>query len=176
MIQEAQQAGVYIGDYAEQKWGEVGKSRNVVDSLFRPQLKPNACVLEVGPGTGMFAFKILEYIPQGTLHLYEVDPYWQNYLKSRLHNDPRVSIYQASGFSYDEISDGSVDLYCANGVFEYTDQLVMYRNLMEGIRVTRSGGTLAFDFFDSDELDILEFIGSILLPSLVFGQCIPDRS
>src|SRR5215204_3589438 len=151
LIEEADRAGVYIGDYMELKWGEAGKSRSIVEALFRPHLKPDSVVLEVGPGTGMYALKILESLQNGTLHIYEVDPYWQHFLRNLTADDQRVKIHPADGYSYEGIADGSIDLFCANGVFEYTDQLVMFRNLFEGVRVTRPGGILAFDFFDSDD-------------------------
>lgn len=159
LIEGAQKAGMYIGDYAELQWGEVGKSRSIVDSLYERRLKEDSTVLEVGPGTGMFATKVLENIPRGTMHLYEIDPYWQSFLRGSMGSDSRVHVHESNGYSYDDIQDASIDLYHANGVFVYTSAMVTCRNLLEASRVTRDGGVIAFDFFDMDEVpQIFEFI------------------
>ena len=159
LIQAAEKAGVYVGDYAEREWGEVGRSRSIVETLYRPRLKENSVVLEAGPGTGMFAIKVLEHIPKGTMHLFEIDPYWKNFLVRLLGSDARVLIQETNGYSYDDIADESIDLYHANGVFVYTPHLVTCRNLVEAVRVTRRGGTIAFDFFNMEEVpQIFEFV------------------
>jgi hypothetical protein len=159
LIEAADKAGIYVGDYAEQEWGEVGRSRSIVETLYAPRLTPNSAVLEAGPGTGMFATKVLEHIPDGTMHLFEIDPYWKRFLLRMLGSDPRVTIHETNGYSYDDIPDESIDLYHANGVFVYTPHLVTCRNLVEAVRVTRRGGTIAFDFFDMEEVpQIFEFV------------------
>jgi SAM-dependent methyltransferase len=159
LIEAAEKAGVYIGDYAEKHWGEAGRSRSIVDTLYAPRLKSASAVLEVGPGTGMFARKVLEYIPRGEMHLYEIDPYWQKSLHGMLGSDPRVHIHATNGYSYDDIQDESIDLYHANGVFVYTAHLATCRNLIEARRVTRVGGYIAFDFFNMDDVaKMFEFI------------------
>jgi len=159
LIEAAERAGVYVGDYAEQRWGEVGRSRSIVETLYKPRLNKESVVLEVGPGTGMFATKVLEHIPAGTMHLYEIDPYWKRFLLRMLGSDSRVHMHETNGYSYDDLSDESIDLYHANGVFVYTPHLVTCRNLVEAVRVTRLGGTIAFDFFDMEEApQIFEFV------------------
>jgi ubiquinone/menaquinone biosynthesis C-methylase UbiE len=159
LIEAAEKAGIYVGDYAEKEWGEVGRSRSIVETLYAPRLKEDSAVLEAGPGTGMFARKVLEHIPGGTMHLYEIDPYWKRFLLRMFNSDSRVQIHETSGYSYDDIHDESIDLYHANGVFVYTPHLVTCRNLVEAVRVTRRGGTIAFDFFDMEEVpQIFDFI------------------
>lgn len=159
MIEAARNAGMYVGDYAEAQWGEVGRSRSIVDTLYRPRLKENSTVLEAGPGTGMFARKVLEHIPSGKMHLYEIDPYWKKFLAGMLETDSRVQVHETSGYSYDDIPDESIDLYHANGVFVYTSHMVTCRNLLEAVRITRRGGAIAFDFFNMEEVpEIFEFV------------------
>jgi SAM-dependent methyltransferase len=159
LIEAAEKAGMYVGDYAEKEWGEVGRSRSIVETLYAPRLKENSVVLEAGPGTGMFARKVLDYIPNGAMHLFEIDPYWKRFLQRMLGPDSRVHIHETNGYSYDDIPDESIDLYHANGVFVYTSHLVTCRNLVEAARVTRLGGTIAFDFFDMEEVpEIFEFV------------------
>jgi hypothetical protein len=159
LIEAAEKAGIYVGDYAEQEWGEVGRSRSIVEALYAPHLKENSAVLEAGPGTGMFATKVLEHIPNGTMHLFEIDPYWKRFLLSLLGADSRVQVHETNGYSYDDIPNESIDLYHANGVFVYTPHLVTCRNLVEAVRVTRRGGTIAFDFFNMEEVpQIFEFV------------------
>jgi len=156
---------MYVGDYAEIQWGEVGKSRSIVETLYRPHLKENSAVLEAGPGTGMYARKVLEHIPCGAMHLYEIDPYWKRFLFRMLGSDSRVHIHESNGYSYDDIPDESIDVYHANGVFIYTPHLVTCRNLVEAVRVTRPGGIIAFDFFDMDEApQIFEFVSLNAFP------------
>jgi ubiquinone/menaquinone biosynthesis C-methylase UbiE len=159
LIEAAEKAGIYVGDYAEKQWDEVGRSRNIVETLYAPRLKKDSVVLEVGPGTGMFARKVLEHIPNGTMHLFEIDPYWKGFLGRMLGSDSRVHMYETNGYSYDDIRDESIDLYHANGVFVYTPHLITCRNLVEAVRVTRRGGAIAFDFFDMEEIpQIFEFV------------------
>jgi hypothetical protein len=159
LIQAAEKAGIYVGDYAEKEWGEVGRSRSIVETLYAPRLKENSVVLEAGPGTGMFAVKVLEHIPRGTMHLFEIDPYWKRFLLRLLGSDSRVQLHETNGYSYDDIPGESIDLYHANGVFEYTPHLVTCRNLVEAVRVTRRGGSIAFDFFNMEEVpEIFDFI------------------
>jgi hypothetical protein len=159
LIEAADKAGIYVGDYAEREWGEVGRSRSIVDTLYAPRLKEDSAVLEAGPGTGMFATKVLGHIPKGTMHLFEIDPYWSQFLLRMLGSDSRVQIHETNGYSYDDIRDDSIDLYHANGVFVYTPHLVTCRNLVEAVRVTRRGGVIAFDFFDMEEVpQIFEFV------------------
>jgi len=159
LIEAAEKAGIYVGDYAEKEWGEVGRSRSIVETLYAPLLREDSTVLEAGPGTGMFATKVLQHIPKGVMHLYEIDPYWKRSLLRVLGADARVQIHETNGYSYDDIRDESIDLYHANGVFVYTPHLVTCRNLIEAVRVTRRGGAIAFDFFDMEEVpQIFEFI------------------
>lgn len=165
LIQEAEKAGVYIGDYAEKKWGEVGKSKKIVEDLYLPNLKEDSVILESGAGTGRYVKKMLEHTPKGKAHLYELDPYWKNFLDKTFAQDERVAIYPTNGYSYDDIPDSSVDLYCANGVFVYTKSMVTYRNLLEAVRVTKPNGVIAFDFFNLDEQpEILDFIKTNTYP------------
>jgi hypothetical protein len=185
MIEAAKEAGMYVGDYAEIQWGEVGRSRSIVETLYEPRLNKNSAVLEAGPGTGMFARKVLEHIPDGTMHLYEIDPYWKKFLLGMLGPDSRVQIHETNGYSYDDIPNESIDLYHANGVFVYTSHLVTCRNLVEAARVTRKGGTIAFDFFDMEEVpDIFEFVRLNAFPqpqehwklnSLSFFKCFMSK-
>src|SRR5688572_6098330 len=159
LIEAAEKAGMYVGDYAEIQWNEVGRSQSIVDTLYAPRLQQDSTVLEAGPGTGMFARKVLRHIPKGTMHLYEIDPYWKRFLGGMFASDSRVHLHDTNGYSYDDIPDESVDLYHANGVFVYTSHMVTCRNLLEAVRVTRPGGTIAFDFFDMEETpQIFEFI------------------
>jgi len=159
MIEAARNAGMYVGDYAEAQWDEVGRSRSIVETLYAPRLKEDSAVLEAGPGTGMFARKVVEHIPKGTMHLFEIDPYWMKFLFGVFDNDSRVRIHETDGYSYDDIPDQSIDLYHANGVFVYTSHMVTCRNLVEAVRITRNGGAIAFDFFDMEEVpEIFEFV------------------
>jgi SAM-dependent methyltransferase len=165
LIEAARKAGMYVGDYAEIQWGEVGRSRSIVETLYRPRLREDSAVLEVGPGTGMFATKILEHIPKGRMHLYEIDPYWRKFLLEMLGSDSRVQVHDTNGYSYDNIQDQSIDLYHANGVFVYTSHLVTCRNLIEAARVIRNGGSIAFDFFDMEEVpEVFDFVRLYAFP------------
>ena len=105
LIEAADKAGIYVGDYAEREWGEVGRSRSIVDTLYAPRLKEDSAVLEAGPGTGMFATKVLGHIPKGTMHLFEIDPYWSQFLLRMLGSDSRVQIHETNGYSYDSTTN-----------------------------------------------------------------------
>lgn len=165
MIQAAAQAGIYIGDYAEAQWGEVGSAKSMVETLCLPNLQQASTILEVGPGTGRYTKLMLEKIPQGKAHLFELDPYWKNFLGTYFSGDSRVILHSANGYSYETVASDSVDLYCANAVFVYTRPMLTYRNLMEAVRVVKPNGVIIFDFFDLDETeDALGFIETNTFP------------
>jgi SAM-dependent methyltransferase len=165
MIRDAEESGMYVGDFMEKQWGEEGKSLEVVETLYVPRVKPDSTVLEVGPGTGMYILKLIRHLPEGSVHLFELDAYWSNYLRKLFRSDPRIALHPCNGYSYEGIADSSVDLYCANGVFAYTKHMVTFRNLKDALRVVRPGGVIAFDFFDADAVDEAEFfVNSNLYP------------
>ena len=119
MIKAAKCAGVYIWDYCEKEWGQVGKAERIVSKLFAPYLKEDSCVVEVGPGTGRYTIHIAKFVPHGQIHLFELDPYWNKFLRKLFSGDSRIILHSTNGFSYG-LLDNSIDFYCANGVFTYT--------------------------------------------------------
>lgn len=165
MIIAAQAAGVYIGDYAEAQWEEVGIAKRAVENLYLDDLRTDSVILEVGPGTGRYVRYMLTFAPRGAAHLFELDPYWKNFLSQFFSTDNRVQLHSTDGWTYKDIPNNSVDIYCAHGVFVYTKPMQTYANLQEAVRVVKSGGIIVFDFFDLDESEqVMTFIETNAFP------------
>ena len=59
----------------------------------------------------------------------------------------------SDGQSLRYTSDSSIDLVIAHGVFIYLPFLIIYRYLLEIVRVTKNSGYVVFDIFTEDCLD-----------------------
>ncbi|MFC1711971.1 methyltransferase domain-containing protein [Patescibacteria group bacterium] len=151
LIREAKKENMYIGDYVEKKWNEVGTSEKIVKKIIKPYLKKDSVIIDVGSGTGRYTKQMLTFIPQGKIHIFELDSYWKKFLKEYFSKENNIKIHPANGYSYDTLSNDSIDVYCAINVFTYTNAMTTFRNLIEAARVVKPKGIIIFDFFNTDE-------------------------
>jgi hypothetical protein len=147
-IATARRAGMGVGDYLESINAESGTTQETVDSMISlGGLGPEAeRVCEIGAGSGRYAEKLIAEL--GPLHyeVYETARDWLPHLRSL----PGVEIKPADGHSLSATASASVDLVHANKVFVYLPFPTVVGYLLEMVRVTRIGGTVAFDILTED--------------------------
>jgi SAM-dependent methyltransferase len=125
-----------------------------VEEVVYPFIKKNSTILEIGSGLGLYTKHIIKKLQHGTLHLFEIEAYWRDYLKNYFSNiEENVIIHNANGKNFPEVNDASVDLVFAGGVFHILSTMILFNYLKEAARVLKKGGRLIFNFYDSDNTD-----------------------
>jgi hypothetical protein len=167
-IAAAQQAGLSVGDYVEQLWGNSGGSAKVIQKLFdigaiSPATKT---IVEIGPGTGRYLDHILKRHQSERYQIYETAQNWSEWLASTYPIEACV----ADGQSLKQTDDASIDLVHAHGVFVYLPFLVSCSYFREIFRVTKREGFVAFDVI-SEECMTREIIDK-WLGSVIRDPCI----
>lgn len=109
--------------------------RNMIDRL---RLKPDACVLEVGCGTGRDSIQIAGRIPDGQLFCQDISSAMLARCRERLSGSPAKVEFSVANASYLPFADNVFDaVFQFGGVGEFAD---IPRFFQEVARVTRPGG------------------------------------
>lgn len=146
-LKAAQQANLPVGDYVERLWNKVGEAQRVIARIMSHGIPVQAAhMVEIGPGTGRYLAKVLEYGQPERYDIYETDAGWATWLQATY----PVTRQPADGSSLAATATGSADWVHAHGVFVYLPFLTAYRYWQELWRVTRPGGTVAFDIFSEN--------------------------
>jgi SAM-dependent methyltransferase len=142
-IAAARRAGLGLCDYIEKTNSEAGATQRTVDTVLRIGgiTPPVERVCEIGAGTGRYAEKFIESLQPKHYEVYETAVDWLPHLRGL----PHVEIKPADGHSLAGTASASVDLAHANKVFVYIPFAAVAGYLLEMLRVTKPGGTIAFD-------------------------------
>ena len=142
-IKEAKSRGLDPNDLGDAEWAtdllEFGLA-NVYGPLFRPEAR----ILELGPGTG----RLSRHAAGHDRHLTVVDrsdtvcDWMSEYLAGK---GPHL-VHQIRDASLPMVASSTIDAIVAHGVFEHLDLDVAYWFLVDFNRVLRPGGTVAFNF------------------------------
>lgn len=116
-----------------------------------PLLRPDAHVLELGPGGGDWTRALLTHLPQGAVHtcdFQDVRPWLQpDRYPDRLH------CHQVHDSSFDCIKDNSFDLFFSFGVLVHCNKELIAEILKNAIRKVKPGGHAIHNYADWDKLD-----------------------
>lgn len=137
-------------DYLEQKWGQVGLTKRIIQLISQHCLtdvdQPVIC--ELGAGTGRYTEQLLEVAEPSKYVIYEPNDFWSQ----RLEELYPVVCAPADRVSLSETQSHTVDLLHAHGVFVYTPVIVSLANFRECCRVVKPGGFVVFDIISENTL------------------------
>ncbi|MBF0118028.1 MAG: class I SAM-dependent methyltransferase [Desulfobacterales bacterium] len=133
----------------------INKAEYIYKTFLFPLIKKNDHIVEIGPGTGIFSRMIRKELVNGKIHLFEKDEWWRDYLaKNVFYDDSNVIIHNCDGVSLHEIPSESIDIVFACTVFTFIQPyMLIFTYLKEASRVLKKGGSLFFDFFNSDNTE-----------------------
>jgi len=149
-IRAAREAGLTLQEFvhrhdSEHKKGRTDRIANRIAALFDPRLP--IAVAEIGTGTGMYMERLCKASNCVDYHIFETDPGWQEYARTKLSAHAPTSVHNCDGMTLKELNNRTIDLVHAHGVFVYTPSLVTLGYLAEAARVLRVGGKLYFDCY-----------------------------
>jgi hypothetical protein len=123
-----------------------GNLSKVVKHYLRPHVRPDAVVLEIGPGGGRWTQFL---IGAAEVILVELNAQFFGYLRKRFRKHRRkLRFYQTSGYELGDIDDESVDFVFSFGTFVHIEAEGIDSYLGEIGRVLRSGGTSTIQYAD----------------------------
>lgn len=155
---------------------KAGRRDRIVSRMQQCGILNNLCrICEIGAGTGMYLEKVVEVADPEWYEVYETDPGWCTYLRSRYSTGrTRLHIRNADGATLKDTEAASCDLIHAHGVFVYLPLLQILDYLREAARVMKSGGHLVFDCYLDSSFD-LESARKWLDSQWRFPVVIPER-
>ena len=137
-----------VGDYIESVNAEPGATQLTIDtmiSLGRLDMGIER-ICEIGAGSGRYAEKLIEKLSPAHYEIYETARDWIPHLRTLT----GAEVKPADGHSLASTDSASVDLVHSNKVFVYLPFPAVSGYLLEMCRVTRPGGTIAFDLVTED--------------------------
>jgi SAM-dependent methyltransferase len=151
-IAAAKKSGLSVGDYIDKTFAEPGVTEETVKAMLdlgglRGQVSR---VCEIGPGSGRYMEKVIEFLHPNVYEIYETADDWLSYLRSTF---PTAVVQPCDGRTLSSTETASVDLVHAQKVFVYIDFWATANYLSEMARVVRPGGIVAFDVVSEDCLD-----------------------
>lgn len=147
----AKKAGLSIGDYIDAKYHQPGATQATIDQLIGAGVlsRDVHTVCEVGPGSGRYLEKVLQFCNPLSYEIYETQQEWLHWLARTY----PVVARDADGKSLRDTHSGSIDLVHAHKVFVYLPTIVACQYFREMIRVVRPGGQIVFDILSENCMD-----------------------
>jgi SAM-dependent methyltransferase len=147
-IQEAEKAGLSVGDYLERKHNKPGESELATKQMielgvFQDKIER---VCEIGPGSGRYLEKTIKACQPIYYEIYETEDNWKKFLVETY----QVVAHYANGFSLASTPSNSIDLVKAHKVFVGLSFLNNCRYFSEMVRVVKNGGKIVFDIVTED--------------------------
>jgi SAM-dependent methyltransferase len=142
-IAEAEQQDRDPNDIADARWGDV---RHLIERYYLPYLRPEAVVLELGPGTGRVTRHIVDRC--GRLILVDFSEVVVNWIGCYLTSKGKrnFTAIHIRDCRLDPIPDESIHLAIADGVFHHIDLEDIHRYLAAFKRVLVPGAPLVINF------------------------------
>jgi predicted methyltransferase len=111
-------------------------------------LKPDAVVADIGAGTGYFAARLANMLPQGTIYAEDIEPDMVKYLGERATREKLPNLHAVAGVPDDPKLPGRVDLALLVDVYHHIDQRErFFSNLRNALK---PGGRVAVIDFRPD--------------------------
>jgi ubiquinone/menaquinone biosynthesis C-methylase UbiE len=114
------------------------KPHEVIQAL---SLKPDAVIADVGAGTGYFAVRLANMVPNGRVYGVDVEPDMVKYLAERAKREKRANLVALAGTRDDPRLPEKADLVLLVDVYHHIDERERYfRNLRASLKL---GGRVA---------------------------------
>jgi ubiquinone/menaquinone biosynthesis C-methylase UbiE len=121
------------------------KPHEVIQSLA---LKPDAVIADIGSGTGYFAVRFANMVPQGRVYGVDIEPDMVKYLAERAKREKRENVIAVAGAPEDPRIPEKADLILMVDVFHHIDDRARYfRKLRASLK---PGGRIAIIDFRLD--------------------------
>lgn len=137
--------------YKEQKLSG-GSYKKVFMEAVLPHLRPDAAVLEIGPGRGSWTNAILKYLPHGTLHVVDFQDVSKWLHPERF--EGRLVCHRISDNNYySTFPENSFDFCWSFGVFVHFNVAHIQEVLRNILPIIKPGGIVSFNFADWEKLE-----------------------
>lgn len=148
VIALATRRGLPVGDYLEEEWGQLGRSRQIVQRLHAIGAVTDTLqtVCEIGPGSGRYIERIREIASPARYEIYEIERQRAQWLARTYGVVARASDGERLGGT----ADGSIQLVHAHGVFASLKTITCLAYFKEFARITAPGGHVAFDIISEE--------------------------
>jgi predicted methyltransferase len=121
------------------------KPHQVIQALA---LKPDASVADIGAGTGYFAARLANMLPQGTVYAVDIEPAMVKYLGERAQREKLANLKPVAGAAGDPRLPAKVDLILLVDVYHHIEERERYfRKLAASLK---PGGRIAVIDFRLD--------------------------
>jgi len=111
-------------------------------------LKPDASVADIGAGTGYFAARLANMLPQGTVYAVDIEPAMVKYLGERAQREKLANLKPVAGAAGDPRLPAKVDLILLVDVYHHIEERERYfRKLAASLK---PGGRIAVIDFRLD--------------------------
>lgn len=108
------------------------KPHEVIQALA---LKPDAVIADIGAGTGYFAMRLANMVPQGRIYAVDIEPDMVKYLAERAKREQRDNVVAVAGAPDDPRLPEKVDLILLMDTYHHIDRRTDYfkklRNSLE---------------------------------------------
>jgi predicted methyltransferase len=118
--------------FDDPKRDEWQKPHEVIQALA---LKPDAVIADIGSGTGYFAVRLANMVPNGRVYGVDVEPDMVRYLAERAKREQRANLISVAGTPADPRLPEKADLVLMVDVFHHIDDRTGYfRNLRASLK------------------------------------------
>jgi len=124
------------------------KPHQVIQALA---LGPDAVVADIGSGTGYFAVRLANMVPQGRVYGVDIEPDMVKYLAERAKREKRSNVVAIAGAADDPRLPEKADLILMVDVFHHIDDRDRYFRKLRGS--LKPGGRIAIIDFRLDSPD-----------------------
>jgi ubiquinone/menaquinone biosynthesis C-methylase UbiE len=121
------------------------KPHEVIQALA---LKPDAVIADIGAGTGYFAVRVANMVPNGRVYGVDIEPDMVKYLAERAKREKRKNIVAITGAPDDPRLPEKADLILLVDVFHHIESRSRYFRRLSGY--LRPGGRIAIIDFRLD--------------------------
>jgi len=134
--------------FDDPKRDEWQKPHEVIQALA---LKPDAVIADVGSGTGYFAVRLANMVPQGRVYGVDIEPDMVKYLSDRAKREKRSNVVAIAGAPDDPRLPEKADLIVMVDVYHHIEDRAAYFRKLEAS--LKPGGRIAIIDFRLDSAD-----------------------
>jgi len=121
------------------------KPHQVIQALA---LQPDASVADIGAGTGYFAARLANMLPQGTVYAIDIEPAMVKYLGERAKREKLANLKPVAGTAGDPRLPAKVDLVLLVDVYHHIEERERYFRALDAS--LKPGGRVAVVDFRMD--------------------------
>ena len=155
-LQDAERSGLSLCDYIDNNFNVPGVTQMTIDKLvtFGALSKKEKIICEIGPGSGRYLEKVMEFCKPERYEIYETSKPWREWLVEKY----QVIPLPADGASLSSTQAKSVDLVHTHKMLYGNPVITIFRYLNEMVRVVKDDGYIVFDLVTEECLteEILE--------------------